>query len=474
MIKVDTIINAPYIYTMEGNGVGYKENASVVIDRKKIVEVMPQKEAKESFSAEEIINLDHHIIFPGFIDAHMHTGCNIMRGLAQDTNAWMMYGLQPFDNVVTDCEKIIGSKVAIIEAIKSGTTTLGDYEYNMNDVCEFIGKIGARGNIAQTIREAKRRVYNPGELYEFDKNLGRKSFELNLELFDQWNNYDDGRIKILFGPQGADFLSKELLLEIQKTAKMKDTKIHMHTQQGDRETYQVVERYQKRPVEWLREIGYLDETLITVHLTDCTDNEAKMVAQSGASMIVCPGSIGIIDGIVPPSIAFQEAGGNVALGSDQAPGNNCHNIINEMKNITLFNKIKYQNPEVMPAWKALRMATIEGAKAIGLGDSIGSLEAGKQADLIAVDYNNTSMLPIYTYPMRNMVPNLVYSARGEEVDMVMVAGKIIMKNRKLTQINEDECIQEINKYPESIGKKAAKEFYEIHGTNAVFMEEDKL
>ncbi len=109
------------------------------------------------------------------------------------------------------------------------------------------------------------------------------------------------------GPQGADFLSKELLLEVQKAAKERNTKIHMHVQQGDRETYQIVNRYNKRPIEWLSEIGYLDETLIAVHLTDANDEEAKVVANSGASMIVCPGSIGIIDGIVPPlQLFFKE------------------------------------------------------------------------------------------------------------------------------------------------------------------------
>ena len=151
----------------------------------------------------------------------------------------------------------------------------------------------------------------------------------------------------------------------------------------------------------------------------------------GAGMIVNPASIGIIDGIVCPSMAFQNAGGNVALGSDQAPGNNCHNIIHEMKNVCLFNKIKYGNPEVMPAWRALRMATIEGAKAVGVDDIVGSLEPGKQADFIAVDLDTTSMMPVYTYPMRNIVPNLVYSARGREVVLSVVAGKDVYKRQVL-------------------------------------------
>ena len=191
-------------------------------------------------------------------------------------------------------------------------------------------------------------------------------------------------------------------------------------------------------------------------------------------MIVNPGSIGIIDGIVCPSMAFQEAGGNVALGSDQAPGNNCHNIINEMKNVCLFNKLKYQNPEIMPAWRALRMATIEGAKAIGVDDVTGSLEAGKQADFIAIDLNAISMMPVYTYPMRNIVPNLVYSARGCEVALSAVAGKVIMKDQKVLNVDEEQIKSEVAKLPEEVGKRAAAEFHEINGTNAHFMREDRL
>jgi len=470
MKKIDMIVKAPHIYTMEGEGVGYKSNISMAIDSGKIIAIDDHKLIDAEYIAEEIISLDHHAVFPGLIDAHMHTGYAMMRGLAQDTNNWMMYGLQPFDNIITNEERLIGSKLAIIEAIRSGTTTIGDFERDMNPVCEFIQKIGARGNITYLIREAKRRVYNPGELYEYDENLGTASFEANLQLYDKWHEKADGRIKILFGPQGPDFLSKELLLKIQRTAKEKNTRVHMHTQQGDRETYQVVKRYCKRPIEWLNEIGYLDRTLIAVHLTD----EAKAVAKSGASMILCPGSIGIIDGIVPPSTAFQEAGGNVALGSDQAPGNNCHNIINEMKLAALFNKIKYTNPEVMPAWRALRMATIEGARAIGLGDTVGSLEAGKRADFIAIDLKKPSMLPVFTHPMRNIVPNLVYSARGDEVSLSVVDGKVIYKDGKILTIDENEILESLSMYTDGIGQRASKEFYEINGTNAKFMVEGKL
>lgn len=474
MKKIDKLVTAPHFYTMEGEGVGYRAASAIAINCGKILEVGPVEHMLKEYAPQETIDLPHHMVLPGFIDGHMHTACNIMRGLAQDTNNWMMFGLQPFDNAVTDEERDAGSRVAILEAIRAGTTTLGDYESKMDNVCSFIEKVGARGNIAQTIRAAKRRVYQPGELYEFDDEMGEESLQRNIQLYDKWHNQAGGRIKILFGPQGADFVSPEMLLKIQKIVKERKTKIHMHVQQGDRETYQIEKRYGKRPTAFLDELGYLDSSLIAVHLTDCTDEEAAHIARKGASMIVNPGSIGIIDGIVCPSVAFQEAGGSVALGSDQAPGNNCHNIINEMKNVALFNKIKYGNPEVMPAWRALRMATIEGAQAIGLGDSIGSLEPGKQADFIAIDLNCPSMLPVYTYPMRNMIPNLVYSARGPEVALAAVDGEIIMRDGVFTKVDQQEYLSAIPKYPDDIGQRAAKEFFEIDGTNAHFMRDGKL
>ena len=458
MKKVDMIVKAPFFYTMQGEGVGFQSGVAMVVDGSKIMDFVPLDKVDQEYEAEEVLDMSHHAIFPGFIDAHMHTPDNIFRGLAQ------MYGLQPFSNAGRKEERVAAGRLAIVEAIKAGTTTLGDYHQGMDETCAFIDKTGARGNITQLIRAAKQRVYKTGELYEFVDEDGEKSLNENIELFEKWHN-KNGRMRILFGPQGADFVSPELLLKIQKAAKERNTKIHMHVQQGDRETYQIVERYGKRPTEFLDDLGYLDSTLIAVHLTDCNDEEAALIAKRGAGMIVNPASIGIIDGIVCPSMAFQNAGGNVALGSDQAPGNNCHNIIHEMKNVCLFNKIKYGNPEVMPAWSA---------KAVGVDDIVGSLEPGKQADFIAVDLDTTSMMPVYTYPMRNIVPNLVYSARGREVVLSVVAGKVIMRDQKLLNVDEQQLIEEVKKYPAEVGKRAAKEFFEIHGTNAQFMEEDKL
>lgn len=300
---MDRILRCGQAYTLEGEGLGYLENIDICIDGGKIVNILPTREENK---AEEIIDLSHHLVLPGFIDAHMHTGLNILRGLAQDTSHWMMHGLGPFAQVITQEEELLGSKLAIMEAARAGTTSFGDYDSNMDQVCEFLKKMGLRGQITSTVREATNRVYAPGEIYEFDKKLGEESLQKNIALFEKWHGKD--KMRVFFGPQGADFLSAELLLRLQRLAKDKKTKIHMHVQQGDRETYQIQKRYGKRPVAFLKELGYLDESLLAVHLTDCLDEEVKIVAQSGANMIFCPASIGIIDGLVPSADLFQKKG----------------------------------------------------------------------------------------------------------------------------------------------------------------------
>jgi len=244
-------------------------------------------------------------------------------------------------------------------------------------------------------------------------------------------------------------------MQVKRLAEREGWMIHMHVAQGDREIEQMVKRYGQRTPAYLDELGYLDEQLLAVHLTEATDEESALVAQRGAQMVLCSGSIGIIDGIVPPAKAFRDAGGLVALGSDQACGNNCSNIFNEMKLTALFNKCKYRDPTVMPAWEVLRMATIEGAQAIGLGEEVGSLEVGKQADLILVDLTALNLSPVLTEPVRNIVPNLVYAGSGHEVKTVVVAGKVLVHNGEVLVADEAAVREEAQIRAEEVARRVA-------------------
>ena len=199
-----------------------------------------------------------------------------------------------------------------------------------------------------------------------------------------------------------------------------------------------------------------------------------MIAFSGARLALCSGSIGIIDGIVPPAYVFRESGGLVALGSDQASGNNCNNIFNEMKLTALFNKIKFRDPTVLNAWDVLRMATVEGAQAIGLGDEVGSLEAGKKADLILVDLTEPNLMPMLEAPVRTIVPNLVYAGTGREVRMVVVDGRVLVRNGQVLTMDAEAIVHEAQNQAVLVAERVADD--PVHTSMALLdaMEAGKL
>lgn len=471
---IDLLVTADHLLTMEGVGVGYRHQAAMAVNQGKIVAIGHKADIKKGFSPRKRIECGRNLLMPGFVDAHIHLKLSLLRGLAQDVSNWMMDGLSPFTTTAPEDPAGLSVKLGLLEAVRAGTTTFSEFSSGLDVVGEVFESVGIRGVLTTFIREAARRRYNPGELYDYDPALGLQSLKDSIRTYDRWNDRSGGRIKVYFGPQGADFVSKELLIKTKEEASKRGTKIHMHVQQGDRETEQLMMRYGVRPIQWLSDIGYLDDQLIAVHLTDADEEEAVQVADSGAAMVVCSGSIGIIDGIVPPALAFQRAGGAVGLGSDQAPGNNCHNMWNEMKLTALFNKIRYRDPEAMPAWQVLRMATIDGARAIGIDSITGSLEVGKRADFIVVDLTRPTMQPVHLAPMRNLVPNLVYSARGDEVTTVVVDGKIIMENGKVRGIDADELLGQLSAWSAELEKSSTGVFRSIDGPNQRFMRDGKL
>ena len=447
--------------TMEGKGVGMIENGAVAIKGNKIAAVGTTDEILRDYSADEVIDGKNKMVMPGLIDAHIHTGIGILRGVSQDINNWMQEGLWPFMKHVTVEDNIKGSMMNIVEGIKAGTTTFCDYDGNMNDIVENYVKVGARARVAELVNEIPDDIGDTqvGELYPFYSEIGERKLQNSIRLMEEWHEAENGRITCMFGPHGPDMMSLELMQEMKGLAEKYDTMLHMHVAQGDREIDQMVKRYGKRSIDFLEEIGYLNERLLAVHLTEATKEETEQVARSGAKMINCSGSIGIIDGIVPPILEFLEAGGTAALGSDQAPGNNCNNMFNEMKFVSILNKVKRRDPSVFPAHLAIRLATIESAKAIGLDHEVGSLKAGKKADLIIIDLCELTMSPIITAPIRNIVPNLVYSAKGSEVEAVMVDGKFIMQNKEILTVNEKEVVKTAQAAAFNICEKAKGDIF---------------
>ena len=455
---VTSLITHAHLFTMQGEGVGYIADGAVAIDGKRIIAVGTTSELTLQFQAAETIDATGHALLPGLIDAHMHTPLAIVRGVAQDVSNWMQKALAPYARHLTPEAALAGVKLNVLEALKAGTTTMGDYTKPIPGWAEVFAQVGVRARLTPTINALPpggMAGWKVGDIYPLDEGAGQQAIDEGVAFGRDWHGAADGRITVMLGPQGPDMISREQLLQVKTIAQREGLMIHLHTAQGDREIDQMLKRFGKRTPAYLQEIGYLDEQLLAVHLTEATDAETELIARSGARMALCSGSIGIIDGIVPPAYVFRQAGGLVALGSDQASGNNCNNIFNEMKLTALFNKIKYRDPTIMPAWVVLRMATIEGARAIGLGDQVGSLEPGKCADLILVNLNELNLLPTLETPIRNIVPNLVYAATGREVTLVMVDGRILLRNGKLLTADEEAVRHEAQFQASALAQRVA-------------------
>jgi 5-methylthioadenosine/S-adenosylhomocysteine deaminase len=404
-------------------------------------------------------------VMPGLIDAHVHTHLGLFRGEAQDIPEaeWMTKAVEPFVRHLTEDSAVKSARLIVTEGLKAGTTLFNDYGPFVYPAADQVyAKLGVRANLASNIKEIGP-LNAPDEkgLYQFDHDTGRKTLEENLRLIDTWHNEADGRITCSLGPVAADMLSDRLLLRVRDIAVERNLLMHFHLAQGARESAQIRTRYGMSTVQFLDKIGFLCPSVMGVHCHGASDEELRLLAKRGVRMISCPSAIALIDGIVSPVWQFLEAGGySAALGSDQACGNNSCNMFTEMRMAAFLNKVRSRDPTALPAWRVLRLVTIDAAKTLGLERKLGSIEKGKRADLIIVNLKTPQTTPILTTPVRNIVPNLVYSARGSEVDTVIVNGRIIMENRKILTVREKKVMEEAQRAAERIAEKAAQAYYD--------------
>jgi len=447
----DTIITGGHLLTMAGDGAGFIEDGAVAITGRKIVAVGPRVEVEANDQARETIDATGKLVMPGLIDAHTHSPAVLGRGWAQEVTPWMASSFGPMMRHSDRRHAPLGTMVALMEGVANGTTTFGDYAVPMSELLASHTRMGNRAVVCENISElnwSKREEWvaagwKPGDPTPLDPETGQRTLQSALDLYERWHGHDEGRIRVIFGPHVADFLSREMLLRVQEEARKRDSLLHLHVAQDPRENEATLQRYGKRAIPFLDEIGLLAPDLIAVHQCFATPDEVELAVSRGARMICCSNSIGIIDGVVPPAARYRELGGTVALGSDQAPGNNSHNVFSEMRATAMYAKIKAQNPLPLPAWQVLRMATIDGAKVLGIDDVAGSLEEGKEADLILLDLTRPPLAPVLLRPARNLVPNLVYAETGSNVVLTMVAGQVIYQDGEYTNVDRHAVVAEL-------------------------------
>lgn len=418
--------------TMTGDGVGPLPDAAIGIDDGELVYVGPA-DGFDPGGVAETIDGSELLVLPGLVDAHAHTRLTALRGGAQDVPEieWMNRALAPLAGHLDAETERLGARLGVVEAVLGGATTVCEYAANVAGLVESVhAPLGVRVVATETINELAddRETLGPRELPEFDRDRGVAALERADALFERSADHD--RVSAAYGPQAVDMVSPATLRAVAERATERDRDVHIHVAQGERERIQIEARYgsDETAVSVLAEQGLVTEQLLAAHLHGASSDERARLADAGARMVGCPSSIGGIDGVVAPVLGFAEQGGTVGLGTDQAPGSGRHDVLQEARTAGLLTKCDRTDPRSLPAWLALRMATIGGARALGIADRVGTIEEGKRADLALVDLTAPSMAPAVDRPFRTAVPNLVYAAGGGAVDTVLVEGEILVRD----------------------------------------------
>jgi 5-methylthioadenosine/S-adenosylhomocysteine deaminase len=434
----DILIHPSWIIPVLPHGV-VLENYSIALTGDCITALLPRQETA-SIEAREVLELPGRALLPGLINCHGHAAMSLLRGYADDQPLmpWLEQHIWPAEQAHVSEEFVAdGTELAIAEMIRSGTTTFSDMYFFPNICAAAAQRAGMRCQITFPV-------------FDFPTAWGQDADDYiskGLALRDEFKHHP--LVTVVFGPHAPYTVCEENLAKIATLAAELDSVVHIHLHETAGEVLLAVEQNGERPLDTLNRLGLLGPRTQCVHMTDLGDQDIALLAATGAHVVHCPQSnMKLASGSCRVSDLLSR-GVNVALGTDSAASNNDLNLFGEMQAAALLAKLHTRDASSLPAADALAMATINGARALGLEHRIGSLEVGKQADLIAVDLRGPETQPLY-HPLSQ----LVYACNGSQVSHSWIAGELVMAQRELTRIDLGELAQRIHRWQHRIGDKA--------------------
>jgi len=388
-----------------------------------------------SDSADEVIEARGDIVIPGLVNAHTHVAMTIMKGVADDLpfNEFLERSFA-IDAKRNDQDVLAGARLGCLEMIRGGTTTFVDMYYAEDAIAKATAEAGLRGVLCWAVLDQE---------YTTQKGVPLD----NCKMFHSGHQGNEMIIPGI-GLQGVYVCSKETFLEAKELADRTGMLLHFHLSETRKEVYDHKKRYQRRPADWLQEIGFLGKNCLAAHSAWLTINEINGLARSGCSIATCPVSnMKLATGGVAPIPEMRQVGVNVSIGTDGSTTNNSLDMLGEMKTLALLQKANRWDPMVVTAQQALDFATLGGARAIGLDKEIGSIEIGKRADLAILEGKSANLWPLR---IESLVASIVYCANAGNVKSVICAGKPLMLERKVLSLNEEEVLEESRKAMSSL------------------------
>ena len=394
------------------------KNGNIYIENEKIKKITSDK---IDFSYDKKIDGKNYLAMPGFVNAHTHVGMSLFRNFSDDVElmTWLNEKIWPLEDKLIEQDVYWASLLSHAEMIMTGTTSFADMYYFEEQTIKALEKSKMRAQISR------------GLTLE-DKNY--KKIEENIELFKKYENSQEGRINIAFGPHAVYTTDKNYLKEINKYAKKYKMPIHIHLSETKTENTDCMKRFNQSPTEVFEECGIFENKTIAAHGVYLSDKDLDILSKYDVSVVHNPSSnLKLSSGFLDCTRVINKKI-NLAMGTDSSASNNNLSMIKEISLTSLVSK--YNNPQNLKAYDVLKMATINGAKALGLDDKIGTLEEGKLADIILIDLNN----PNHT-PQNNLISSLPYSTFDKDVSYVIINGDLVYDDKKFVYLNEKEIIK---------------------------------
>jgi 5-methylthioadenosine/S-adenosylhomocysteine deaminase len=425
-------------------------SADILIENDRIKEISPRIESH----ADQIINAAGLVVIPGLIQPHTHLTQSLFRGLADDLELldWLKKRIWPLEAAHLYESNLISARLGIAELIMGGTTSIIDMGTvnHTRAIFETVRDTGFRAVVGKCMMDHGEGV--PKGLMESSED----SINESEALMKEWHESANGRIRYAFAPRFVVSCSEALLLKVKEISQSTHTMVHTHASENQGEIALVQKERGMRNIKYLEKLGLTGENLILAHCIWLDDEEMNILASTGTKITHCPSSnMKLASGIakIPELI---EMGVHVSIAADGAPCNNNLSMFREMRHAALIQKVRLLSPTAMPAGTIFEMATLGGARAMGMENELGSLEIGKKADMALVDLEKAHASPGIG---RDPVSRLVYSATAGDVHTTIVNGKILMQDRKLETIDISDTINQANTWCEKIMKNAGVPSY---------------
>lgn len=435
---ISALLNARWIVPVEPEG-QVLEHHAIAVQNDRILAILPRDEAMARFSAEACLDFETHVLIPGLVNTHTHASMTLLRGLADDLPlmAWLQDHIWPTETRWVDPEFVrAGTRLAIAEMLRGGTTCFNDMYFFPEATATVAREYGIRacvGLIALDFPTA------------YARNLDAY-LDKGLALHEALKG--DALVRTAFAPHAPYTVSASALERIGQLAATLDIPVHIHVHETAAEVARFQAEHGCRPLEQLERLGLLSPRLLAVHMTQLEPAEIERLAEAGSHVIHCSESnLKLASGFCPVA-RLDAAQVNIALGTDGAASNNDLDVFGELRTAALLGKGVAGDAAALPAARMLRMATLDGARALGLGWETGSLEPGKAADIVAVDLGQPETEPVY-----HPVSQLVYAAGRQHVTDVWVAGRRLLADRRLTTLDLTDTLREARGWRERIAAK---------------------